>query len=147
MRRDAASTHDGCSGDFVKLCHAIVADDSHAIRQSLKTFLYAVFHHVRIEEAQNGNQVLDLVAADPPNLILMDVEMPQVNGMHATRMVKAGWPAVRVIILALDPNHLPMALQAGADACILKGFPSEELLRTIAMIGFEVASIHERTVE
>lgn len=131
----------------MKLCHAIVADDSHAIRQSLKAFLVAVFLHARIEEAQNGNQVLDLVAADPPDLILMDMDMPQVNGLDATRLVKSSWPAVRIIILALHPDHLHPALQTGADACILKGFPSTELLRTIAKIGFDVAAFHEQIAD
>lgn len=128
----------------MRLRHAIVADDNHAIRQSLKTLLVAVFLRVRIEEAQNGHQVLDMVAADPPNLVLMDAEMPQVNGLDATRAIKAGWPHVRVIVMVLEPHHRFQALQAGADACVMKGFPSQELLDAIELIGFEVASWRHR---
>ena len=56
----------------VILRHAIVADDNHAIRQSMIALLMTVFMHARISEAQNGHQVLDLVASDPPDLIIMD---------------------------------------------------------------------------
>lgn len=127
----------------MQLHHAIVADDNHAIRQSLKAFLVAMFLHARIDEAQNGHQVLDMVAANPPDLVLMDAEMPQVSGIDATRAIKSGWPHIRVIIMTLEPHHRHLALHAGADACIFKGVSSEQLLQAIALIGFEVTSRHQ----
>lgn len=129
----------------MKLRHAIVADDNHAIRQSLRAFLVAKFLQIRIDEAQNGHQVLDLVAKDPPNLVLMDVDMPQLDGLDTTRAIKADWPEIRVIILALHAHHHALALQAGADACIFKGNPVDELLQAIGLVGFEILASHERT--
>ena len=126
---------------LVILRHAIVADDNHAIRQSMIALLMTVFMHARISEAQNGHQVLDLVASDPPDLIIMDAEMPQLNGLDTAREIKVRCPVARVIILILEPHHHSLALQAGADACVLKGIRSEELLHVIAQLGFEVASV------
>lgn len=123
----------------VQLHRAIIADDNHLIRQSLRAFLVATTAHVQIDEAQNGHQVLDMVASNPPDLVLMDAEMPQVNGIDATRTIKSGWPEVRVIVIIIEPHHRQLALQAGADACILRGGPSEQLLYAIALIGFEVS--------
>lgn len=127
----------------MQLHHAIVADDNHTIRQSLKAFLVAAFLHALVEEAQNGHQVLDMVAAHPPDLVLMDAEMPQVNGIEATRAIKSGWPDTHVIIMTLEPHHRHLALGAGADACILKGVSSEQLLSIIDQIGFDTASWRE----
>ena len=67
--------------------------------------------------------------------------MPQLNGLDTTREIKTRCPVIRVIVLALEPHHHSLALQAGADACVLKGIRSEELLRVIAQLGFEVASV------
>lgn len=124
----------------MQLHYAIIADDNHTIRQSLKAFLVAAFWHVFVEEAQNGHQVLDMVAANPPDLVLMDVEMPQVNGIDATRAIKSGWPDTHVIIMTLEPRHRQLALSAGADACVLKGVSSEQLLHIIDRIGFDTPS-------
>ena len=71
----------------------------------------------------------------------MDLEMPQLNGLDTIRELKLRCPLIRVIILAIEPHHQNLALQTGADACVLKGIHSEELLRVIAPVGFEVASV------
>lgn len=122
-----------------RLRHAIVADDNHIFRQGLVALLLAVFLHVRVQEAQNGLQVLDMTAVDQPDLIIMDVEMPQVSGLDATKEIKSRWPHIRVIILMLESHHRALAESAGADACLFKGVPFEELLDAVAQLGFEVS--------
>ena len=120
------------------LRYALIADDNHAVRQSLRALLLTVFLHLRVEEAHNGQQVLDKIAADPPELVLMDIAMPHLDGLDTTRAIKLRWPVIRVILLALEPHHHPLAAQAGADACVLKGVPVHELLEAVARIGFDV---------
>ena len=109
----------------------LIADDHSAMRQSLETYLREVFPEAHIEVAQNGRQALDLVSAAPPDVILLDVVMPQIDGVEATREIKARWPEVWVIALVLDLSQRDLALEAGADAWVLKGRPPEEVLNAV----------------
>jgi len=109
----------------------LIVDDYVPMRQSLKAYLGEVFPHAHIQEAQNGRHALDTVAADPPDVILMDAAMPHVDGIEATRQIKAQWPKVRIIALVMNPRQRKLALDAGADACLFKGCSSEELLSAI----------------
>lgn len=127
-----------------RLQHAIVADDNHIFRQGLVSLLMAVFFQARVEEAQNGIQVLDMTAATQPDLIIMDVDMPQVSGLDATTEIKERWPHVCVIVLLLESHHRALAERAGADACLFKGVPFEELLDAVARLGFEVSIVSKK---
>lgn len=127
------------------LRYVLIADDNHAIRQSLRALLLTVFLRLRVEEAHNGHQVLDKIADEPPELVLMDAEMPQLDGLTTTRAIKARWPMIRVIILALETHHHSEAALAGADACVLKGTPFHELIDTIAHVGFDVRAALNHT--
>ena len=129
------------SKDNMILRHAIVADDNHIFRQGLVSLLLAVFVHTRVQEAQNGAQVLDMAAVEAPDLIIMDVDMPQVNGLQATSEIKSRWPSIRVIILVLEHHHRAKAADAGADACLFKGVSFEDLLATVAQLGFDVSAV------
>lgn len=127
-----------------RLQHAIVADDNQILRHGLVTLLMAVFLHARVQEAQNGVQVLEMAAADQPDLIFMDVEMPQVSGIDATTEIKSRWPNIRVIIMLLETHHRAQAENAGADACLFKGAPFEDILDTVAQLGFDVSTVTPR---
>lgn len=125
----------------MKLRYAVVADDNHIFRKGLVSLLLAVFLNLRVQEAQNGLQVLDIVAVDQPDLIIMDVDMPQVGGLDATTVIKSRWPSIRVIVLVLEHHHRAKAADAGADACLFKGVSFEDLLDTVAQLGFEVSIV------
>ena len=109
----------------------LIVDDHHAVRQSLKTYLGEVFPHADIAEAHHGREALDMVAADPPDVILLDAIMPHVDGVQATREIKAKWPQVWVVALVLDLGQRDLALEAGADAWVVKGHSSEDLLSAL----------------
>jgi two-component system NarL family response regulator len=119
----------------------LVVDDHHAVRQSLVTLLWEVFPSTCIGEAHNGREALDVVAACPPDLVLMDAVMPHVDGIKATREIKARWPQVRVLVLVLDLWQRDRALDAGADAWLLKGCSSAELLGTLRALTQEPTRI------
>ena len=72
-----------------------------------------------------------MVAANPPDVVLLDAVMPHVDGIQATREIKAQWPEIWVVALVLDWGQRDLALEAGADAWVLKGYSSEDLLSAL----------------
>jgi DNA-binding NarL/FixJ family response regulator len=72
-------------------------------------------------EASNGREAVQIVAEEQPDLVLMDVRMPVMDGLEATRQIKDHWPQVKVIVLTMYPSHEAEALAAGADRFLLKG--------------------------
>lgn len=84
-----------------------------------------------VGEAANGLEAVQAVAEVHPDVVLMDVLMPVLDGLEATRRIKAQWPGCWVIALTLHPAYRQAALAAGADLFLVKGGPTEELLRAI----------------
>jgi DNA-binding NarL/FixJ family response regulator len=66
-----------------------------------------------------------------PDVVLMDARMPVMDGLEATRVIKDKWPEVKIIVLTMYPAYRAQALAAGADACLIKGCPPEDLLKAI----------------
>jgi DNA-binding NarL/FixJ family response regulator len=109
----------------------LLADDELRARQSLRALLTTQPHVLVIGEAANGREALDQVSRDHPEVVLLDVRMPELDGLEATRQIKALWPGTRVIVHSMYPEYRAEALAAGADAFIVKGDPPDELLRLI----------------
>lgn len=86
---------------------------------------------LEVREAGNGREAVQLVAELQPGLVLMDVRMPEVDGLEAARMIKAQWPHVKIVVLSMYSEHRDEALAAGADAFVGKGEAAEELLGTL----------------
>ena len=115
----------------------LIVDDHYAVRHSLKTYLGEVFSHADIVEARHGREALDIVAANPPDVILMDAIMPHVDGIQATHEIKARWPEIWIVALVLDWSQRDRALEAGADAWVLKGYSSQDLLSALRVSASE----------
>ncbi len=84
-----------------------------------------------VREASNGREAVEQAGRFRPDVVLIDVRMPEMNGPKAILLLKALWPQVRVIALSLYPEHRQDALAAGADAFVAKGDASEKLLATL----------------
>ena len=82
--------------------------------------------HELIEKA------LSLAAKEDPDLILLDVMMPDMDGLEVIRLIKSQWPQVRIVVLAMYATRRAAALAAGTDAFLLKGCPAQDLLDAIA---------------
>jgi DNA-binding NarL/FixJ family response regulator len=113
----------------------IIADDMPRVRQDLRTVLLlagqAFGTPVEIlGEAENGRQAVEKVISLQPDVILMDLEMPVLDGYRATKEIKAAFPSTRVIVLTVhdDPAYRMKALQAGADDFLVKGVPVAEII-------------------
>jgi DNA-binding NarL/FixJ family response regulator len=84
-----------------------------------------------VGEAANGREAVRLVEECRPDVVLMDARMPVMDGLQATRLIKDQWPTVRVVVLTVYAARRADALAAGADAFLVKGCPTEELLKAI----------------
>ena len=87
-----------------------------------------------VREASNGREALHLVEEFPPDLVLMDVRMPEIDGLEATAQIKGRWPQVKVIVLSMYIEHQDEALAAGADAFVGKGEAPDSLLGILAAL-------------
>ena len=111
----------------------LIVDDVERVRQDLRTFLTLTGNIEVVAEAGDGSEAIRLVEALHPQVVLMDLEMPVMDGFEATRQIKAFQPSCRVIALTIHAgeNEQQTAMQAGADDFIVKGASLERLLESI----------------
>jgi len=100
----------------------------------LQALLSTLPQALEIREAANGREAMQLVKELQPDVVLMDVRMPEVDGLQATAQIKALWPQVKVVILSMYTEHRDEALAAGADAFVGKGEASEKLLPLLSEV-------------
>jgi len=111
----------------------LVVDDHAAVRASLAAFLDVDPDLEVVAEAADGRQAIDVAEQLKPDLVLMDVRMPVLDGIEATRQLKAVRPKTRVVLIsAYEEDELREAgLQAGAEAFLLKGIRGAELAASV----------------
>lgn len=111
----------------------LVADDHAILRQGLKAMIEKQADMQVVGEAEDGQMALQLVRELSPDIVIMDVTMPGLNGIEATRFILAEDPDIRIIILSMHPNkHIVReALKAGALAYVLKCDLFDELLKAL----------------
>jgi DNA-binding NarL/FixJ family response regulator len=109
----------------------LIVDDRPRSRDGLRVLLSTCPGVEVVGEAENGRQAIDLVAQRRPDVVLMDVRMPGMDALVATRAIKARWPEVRVVILTLYSGHRADAMAAGADGFLIKGCAMDSLLGAV----------------
>lgn len=114
-----------------KVLRILVVDDQRRTRQSLKALLATQFRWIEVREAENGVEAIHCAEKWNPDLVLMDARMPELDGVAATRCLKAQEPHVKVIVLSMFAEYQAAALAAGADAFISKGEPPEQMLALV----------------
>lgn len=114
----------------------LIADDHPLFRDGLRVLLESVGNMQVIGEAASGMEVLAQANALQPDLILMDIKMPGLNGIEATRRILQSSPHVRVLIFTMfeDDESVFAAIRAGARGYLLKGAVQEETLRAIRAV-------------
>ena len=111
----------------------LLVDDSEPVRWDLCTVLTLSGDLEIVGEAANGLEAMRLTESLQPDVVLMDMEMPVMNGYEATRLIKALCPSCRIIALTVHgySEARQKAIQAGVDAFIVKGAPVESIVQSI----------------
>jgi NarL family two-component system response regulator LiaR len=111
----------------------MIVDDHGIVRRGLAAYLKTVPDLALVGEAGNGQQAVDRCAEIQPDVILMDLVMPELGGADATRIIRQRWPAVQVIALTSfqEKELVQQAMRAGAISYLLKGVSGEELTEAI----------------
>jgi DNA-binding NarL/FixJ family response regulator len=111
----------------------LLADDHAVVRKGIREFLEEAPDIVVIAEAGDGAEAVRLAAEQMPDVAVLDIQMPRLNGIEATRQIKASLPTVRILILTAyeDDPYVFALLQAGADGYLLKSADSDDLVRAV----------------
>jgi len=117
-----------------KQVNVLVVDDQLRARQSLKALLATWPLIGETKEATNGQEAIQRIEQIQPDLVLMDVRMPVMDGLQATRHIKRHWPQIKVIVLSVSEDYQMDAVAAGADAFMSKSESPESVLDTIAQV-------------
>jgi DNA-binding NarL/FixJ family response regulator len=111
----------------------VVADDHAVVRGGLEQLLSTASDIELVASASGGGEAVELVARERPDVVLMDLSMPEIDGAEATRRILVSDPAARVVVLTsfADDRHIAEALRAGAIGYVLKHAEPDELLGAI----------------
>ena len=109
----------------------LITDDRPQARAGLRALLATRSGIEVIGEAADGQEALGLVARHRPDVVLLDARMPVLGGPEATRLIKARWPGIRVVVLSMHAAYRREALAAGADRFLVKGSPSHQLFDAV----------------
>ena len=111
----------------------LIADDQAITRSGLRLLLSGVEDLEIVGEARDGEEALALAATEQPDVILMDLRMPGINGIEATRRIHRTSPHIAILILTVfeDDTSIFPAIRAGARGYLLKNSEQEDLLRAI----------------
>jgi DNA-binding NarL/FixJ family response regulator len=122
--------------DPVGQIRILVADDHTIIRSGLKLLLEQQPDFKVVAEANDGREAVDLVAKHRPDVAVLDIGMPHLNGIEAARQIAAGHPEVQVVILSMhsDEGYVLRALKAGARAYILKNSAEADLIKAVRSV-------------
>jgi len=113
------------------VCRLLIADDRARTRRALRAVLATQTGIELIGEAVDGEEAIAEVERLRPDIVILDIRMPRLDGIAVTRQIKTRWPATRVIAHSLADELSENALAAGADAFVPKGAPPGELLRAL----------------
>jgi len=120
-------------GDRIRV---LLGDDHAVVRQGIRQFLEEGGDIEVVAEAADGAEAIRLVESHQPDVAVLDIRMPEVTGVEATRRIKQRFPQVRVLVLTAydDDPYVFALLQAGADGYVLKTASADELVRAVRVV-------------
>ncbi len=122
----------------------LIVDDHAIVRHGMRAFLEALDEFRVVGEAANGKEAVRLAAEHVPDVVLMDLIMPEMDGVEATRQIKQVSPHTQVVVLTSyhADEHIFPALRAGAISYVLKDVPMDELAQAIRRAAHGEATLH-----
>lgn len=129
------ATRMAMNAELPKTTRILIVDDIASVRSDLCTLLELVDDLQVVGQASNGQEAIEKTSRLQPDVILMDLEMPLMNGYQSARLIKENLPACRVVALSIhnDLEARQQANQAGIDAFIVKGERLGKLIQAIRM--------------
>ena len=114
----------------------VLADDHAVVRAGLKTLIEGQSDMIVVGEASDGFEVLELARSWDPDVVVMDLSMPRLNGVEATRQLLACCPQLRIVILSVheDATYLRQMLEVGASGYVLKRSAGDSLIAAIRQV-------------
>lgn len=120
----------------MKSIKILIADDHEVVRDGLKNILISMGNVAITGEASNGEEAVKLYGSLKPDLVIMDISMPIMNGIDATRVIKENDPNARILVLTMHDNqeYLNQIIRSGAKGFVLKNTDKEELLEAVRAV-------------
>lgn len=117
----------------MKTIKVLVAEDHTIVRKGLCALLYPESDIKVVGEAENGRQAIEMVEELNPDVILLDISMPELNGMDATRQLKKKYPDLKILILSMHSSkeYILETLRAGASGYLIKRSAPTDLIKAI----------------
>lgn len=114
----------------------ILADDHPIVRKALRNDLEKEADFAVLAEAGDGEEAVKLVSELTPDIVIMDIGMPKINGIEATRQIKASHPDIIVLVLTVydDVEHILGILESGADGYLTKNILVEDIIKSIRSV-------------
>ncbi|HIQ39035.1 MAG TPA: response regulator [Methanothermococcus okinawensis] len=118
---------------MVEIVRTLVVDDSAFMRNILKKILSSTNKYIVVGEASNGKEAIEKVKELKPDLITMDIVMPEMDGIEATRRIKKEFPDIKIVMCTSVDQEKKMieAIEAGADGYIVKPFQAPKILEQL----------------
>src|SRR5579863_7133333 len=119
-----------------KKIRLLLADDHPVVRRGMRSCLEGVKHVEVIDEAVDGKEAIEKVKSLMPDIVLMDIDMPNLNGLEATKVIREENPDTRVLILSVHTNkdYVLQIIRSGAQGYVLKDTAPPDLVRAIEAV-------------
>jgi two-component system response regulator DegU len=131
---------------LLKKTRIIIIDDHQLFREGVKRILDFEANFEVVAEGDDGTQAVGLVEKNEPDVVIMDINMPTLNGVEATAQLIARFPETKVIILSIhdDENYVTHALKTGAQGYLLKEMDSEQLVEAVKVVADGGSYLHPK---
>ena len=113
-----------------------LVDDHSLVRDGIKALLAVMSPLEMVGEAENGADAIDMVGRCQPDLLLVDISLPDMNGLELTRVLRSQYPSLKVLVLSMYDNYeyVSESVRSGASGYVLKNAPSREIIAAIEAI-------------
>ena len=129
-----------------------LVDDHSLVRDGIKALLAVMSPLEMVGEAENGAEAIEMVGRCQPDLLLVDISLPDMNGLELTRVLRSQYPSLKVLVLSMYDNYeyVSESVRSGASGYVLKNAPSREIIAAIEAISsggtFYSAEIAQRLI-
>lgn len=124
----------------------VIIDDHQLFREGVKRILDFESSFDVVAEGDDGSEAVSLIEEHKPDVVIMDINMPQINGVEATRMLIEKYPDTKVIILSIhdDENYVTHALKTGAQGYLLKEMDADALVEAVKVVADGGSYLHPK---